>query len=51
MEPHAEVVTENYLTLGALVAGSDRVALVQERLGHLLARSGRVRVLAGALRR
>ena len=45
LEPHTEVVTENYLTLAALVAGTDRVALVQERLGHLLARSGGVRVL------
>jgi DNA-binding transcriptional LysR family regulator len=45
VEPNVEVVTENYLTLGALVAGSDRVALVQERLGHLLARSGNIRVL------
>jgi DNA-binding transcriptional LysR family regulator len=45
LEPHTEVVTENYLTLGALVSGTDRVALVQERLGHLLARAGGVRVL------
>jgi DNA-binding transcriptional LysR family regulator len=45
LEPHVEVVTQNFLTLGSLVAGTDRVALVQERLGHLLARSGGVRVV------
>ncbi len=45
LEPHTEVVTENFLTLGALIAGTDRVALVQERLGHLLARTSDVKVL------
>jgi DNA-binding transcriptional LysR family regulator len=45
LEPQTEVVTENYLTLGPLISGTDRVALVQERLGQLLARSGGVRVL------
>ena len=45
VEPNVEVVTENYLTLGALVTGSRRVALVQERLAELLARSGGLRVL------
>jgi DNA-binding transcriptional LysR family regulator len=45
LEPHVEVVTENFLTLGPMIAGTDRVALVQQRLGHLLSRSGGVRVM------
>jgi DNA-binding transcriptional LysR family regulator len=45
LEPHTEVVTENFLTVGSLVAGTDRVALVQERLGHLLARTSDVKVV------
>jgi DNA-binding transcriptional LysR family regulator len=45
IEPNVEVVTENYLTLGPLVAGSPRVAIVQERLARLLAASGGIRVL------
>ena len=45
VEPNVDIVTENYLTVGSLVAGSPRVALLQERLGQLLARSGGVRVL------
>lgn len=45
LEPHTEVVVHNFLTLGPLVAGTDRIALVQERLGRMLARTGLVRVL------
>jgi DNA-binding transcriptional LysR family regulator len=45
IEPQAEVVTESYVSLGPLVAGTDRVALVQERLGELLAKTGTVRVI------
>lgn len=43
LEPRVEIVTENYLTVASLLAGSDRVALVQERLGKLLASTGQVR--------
>ncbi len=32
IEPHVQVVTENFLTVPALVAGTGRVALLQERL-------------------
>jgi DNA-binding transcriptional LysR family regulator len=46
IEPKVEIVTEGYVTLGALVAGTDRIAVVQERLGRLLARNGEVRVVA-----
>lgn len=45
VEPRIEVVTEDYLTLGVLVAGTDRVALVQERLGRLLSANGGVRAV------
>ncbi|WP_457253928.1 LysR family transcriptional regulator [Pedococcus sp. P5_B7] len=45
VEPNVEVVTENYLTLGSLVAGTNRIAVVQERLGRILERKGEVRVL------
>jgi len=45
LEPKVEIVTEGFLILGALVAGTDRIAVVQERLGRLLARTGEVRVV------
>lgn len=45
IEPNVEVVTENYLTLGPLVEGSPRIALVQKRLGEFLATAGQIRVL------
>ncbi|MCE3554119.1 hypothetical protein LWC33_22035 [Pseudonocardia sp. RS11V-5] len=32
IEPDVQVVTENFLTVPGLVAGSDRVALLQRRL-------------------
>jgi DNA-binding transcriptional LysR family regulator len=32
IEPHIQVVTENFLTVPALVAGSNRIALLQRRL-------------------
>lgn len=44
IEPRVEIVTENYLTLGALIEGSGRVALVQERLAHHLTRNASLRV-------
>lgn len=45
VEPRVDIVTESFLTLGALVAGTDRIAVVQERLGRILSRSGEVRVV------
>ena len=36
IEPHVQVVIENFLTVPALVAGSDRIALLQRRLVDLL---------------
>jgi hypothetical protein len=39
------VVTESFLTVPGLVAGSDRIALLQERLVHLLPLSTGVRAL------
>ena len=45
IEPHVEVVTESYMLLGPIIAGTRRVALVQQRLGRLLETTGLVRVL------
>jgi DNA-binding transcriptional LysR family regulator len=45
VDPRVDIVTESFLTLGPLVAGTDRIAVVQERLGRLLARDGKVRVV------
>ena len=36
IEPNVQVVTENFLTVPGLVAGSDRIALLQKRLADLL---------------
>ncbi|MFI5593414.1 LysR family transcriptional regulator [Amycolatopsis sp. NPDC051758] len=36
IEPHVQVVTENFLTVPGLVAGTDRVALLQRRLAERL---------------
>ena len=36
IEPNVQVVTENFLTVPGLVAGSDRIALLQRRLVELL---------------
>ncbi|MFJ7215056.1 LysR family transcriptional regulator [Amycolatopsis sp. NPDC098790] len=44
IEPHVQVVTENFLTVPALVAGTDRVALLQRRLADR-APAGLVRAL------
>jgi hypothetical protein len=40
------VVTENFLTVPGLVAGSDRIALVQQRLADLIPTTLGVRALA-----
>lgn len=36
IEPHVQVVNENFLSVAALVSGSDRIALLQRRLVDLL---------------
>jgi DNA-binding transcriptional LysR family regulator len=36
IEPNVQVITENFLTVPGLVAGSDRIALMQRRLVELL---------------
>lgn len=46
LEPRVEIVVQNYLTVAPLLAGSDRIALVQDRLGKLLATTGHVRQVA-----
>lgn len=45
IEPHVQVVTENFLTVPGLVAGSGRIALLQERLVRLIPRDVGVRSL------
>ncbi len=46
IEPRVQVVTESFLTVPGLVAGSDRIALLQERLVQLLPLDVGVRALA-----
>jgi DNA-binding transcriptional LysR family regulator len=45
IEPRVQVVTESFLTVPGLVAGSDRIALLQERLVQLLPLETGVRAL------
>jgi DNA-binding transcriptional LysR family regulator len=45
IEPHIQVVVENFLAVPALVAGSDRIALLQRRLVDLLPLNIGVRAL------
>ncbi|GAA1741730.1 LysR family transcriptional regulator [Isoptericola hypogeus] len=45
IEPHVAVVTEHFLTIPALVAGSGRVALLQQRLARLLPPDSGVRAV------
>jgi DNA-binding transcriptional LysR family regulator len=45
VEPHVQVVTENFLTVPGLVAGSARVALVQRRLMELIPHGLGIRAL------
>ncbi|MBT0771997.1 LysR family transcriptional regulator [Kineosporia sp. J2-2] len=45
IEPHVQIVTENFLAVPALVARSDRVALLQRRLADLLPPDAGVRPL------
>ncbi|PRY09070.1 LysR family transcriptional regulator [Kineococcus rhizosphaerae] len=46
VEPHVQVITEHFLAVPALVAGSARIALLQERLALRLPPDAGVRVLA-----
>jgi DNA-binding transcriptional LysR family regulator len=45
VEPRVEVVTSNFLVLPALLAGSNRIALVQESLALQMERGGEIRIL------
>ena len=45
IEPRAQVVVEDFITVPGLVAGSDRIALLQERLVQLLPLDTGVRAL------
>jgi DNA-binding transcriptional LysR family regulator len=45
IEPRVQVVTESFLTVPGLVAGSDRVALLQRRLVNLLPLDAGIRAL------
>jgi DNA-binding transcriptional LysR family regulator len=45
IEPRIKVVNENFLTVPALVAGSERIALLQRRLVELMPLNTGVRVL------
>lgn len=45
IEPRVQVVTESFLAVPALVAGSRRVALLQRRLADLLPPASRVQIL------
>ncbi|MDN3461014.1 LysR family transcriptional regulator [Rhodococcus sp. APC 3903] len=45
IEPRVQVITENFLTVPNLVVGSTRIALLQERLVHLLPLNSGLRTL------
>src|SRR3954451_12551992 len=45
IEPHVQVVNENFLTVPALIAGSDRIALLQRRLVDMLPLNSGIRAL------
>jgi DNA-binding transcriptional LysR family regulator len=45
IEPRVQVVTENFLTVPGLVAGTDRIALMQRRLVDLLPLNSGIRAL------
>ena len=45
IEPRVQVITENFLTVPNLVAGTDRIALLQERLVRLLPLNSGLRTL------
>jgi len=45
IEPRVQVVTENFLTVPTLIAGSDRIALLQRRLVDQLPLNAGIRAL------
>ncbi|MBA8826356.1 DNA-binding transcriptional LysR family regulator [Saccharopolyspora lacisalsi] len=45
VEPHVDVVVENFQSMPFLVAGTDRIALIQERLARKIAPAAEVRLL------
>src|SRR5215217_5446690 len=45
IEPHVQVVNESFLTVPALITGSDRIALLQRRLVDLLPLNTGIRAL------
>ncbi len=45
VDPHVEIVTANFLAVPALLAGSGRIALVQESLALQMVRAGGVRIV------
>ena len=45
IEPHVQVVTENFLTVPGLVAGTERIGLLQRRLVDLLPLNAGIRAL------
>jgi DNA-binding transcriptional LysR family regulator len=45
IEPHVQVVNESFLTVPALIAGSERIALLQRRLVDLLPLNSGIRAL------
>jgi DNA-binding transcriptional LysR family regulator len=45
IEPRVQVINENFLTVPALIAGSDRIALLQRRLVDLLPLDVAIRAL------
>jgi DNA-binding transcriptional LysR family regulator len=45
IEPRIDLVVENFLALPLLIAGTDRLALIQERLAHRLAGFADIRIL------
>ena len=49
VEPRVEVVTEHFLTVPALVAGSRRIAVLQERLARRLSPESGVRIVRSAI--
>jgi DNA-binding transcriptional LysR family regulator len=46
VEPRVELVAEGFLALPYLIAGTNRVSIVQERLAHIVSASAPVRILA-----
>jgi DNA-binding transcriptional LysR family regulator len=46
VEPHLETVTESFLTVPFLIAGTDRIGLVPALLAHRIGKLGEVRAVA-----